>query len=125
MTKALNFDYHSLSDLRVTNNGFMYHNQGIDTIQLVAKYETVIKMIQRLGLEVKPMPKSNKVFQKIHYEIEEDSKKRLKKELFSPIVEKVDLPKVNPKDKALYISLVRNTPYLFEVATHHKKAKDT
>jgi len=125
VTTSLRFDYPSITDQLTVDNSFMYHNQGIDTIQLVAKYETVIKMVERMGLEVQAMPKSNKVFKKIDDEIKEDSKKRLKKESFSPIVEKVNLPKVNPKDKALFMSVVRNTPLLFDVATHHKKAKDT
>ena len=125
MNKRMNIESPLITDILFDKSTVTHHNQGIDTIQLVAKYSTFISMVERMGLKVQTMPKSNKVFKKIDDEIKLDSKKRLKKESFSPVVERINLPKVNPKDKALFISVVRNTPMLFDVATQRKKAKDT
>ena len=78
-----------------------------------------------MGLVVEDMPKGNKIFKSIEYELKSDNHKRLNQEAFKPLVKCVKLPKVNPKDKSFYIGIVRNTPSLFKVADYHKKAKDT
>jgi hypothetical protein len=101
------------------------NSQGIDTIQLIANYETFKKMAVKLGLTIEEMPKSNKLYEKIDDEVKADSKRRLEVDKFTPIIEVIRLPKVEPKDKSLYISIVRNSPTLFNIATHHKKAKDS
>lgn len=127
MTKSLNTSYPSIADMLIPMVAPIHNKQGLDTIELVAKYETFRSMVERLGLRIKPMPKNNPIHEKIANELQEDTTKRLKTEDFKPIVERIDLPKVKGKghDKAMYISIVRNTPYLFGVATHHKKAKDS
>jgi len=38
------------------------HSQGIDTIELIAKYEVFKKMADTLGLTIKPMAKSEKPY---------------------------------------------------------------
>jgi len=101
------------------------NSQGIDTIQLVAKYEVFKKMAENMDLMLHPMVKSHKLYKKLIDEVEADNKARRKKSSFKPIVELIKLPKVNPKDKYLQIVVIRNTPLLFDIATHHKKAKDT
>ena len=113
------------AELESSDNGIMYRNQGIDTIELIAKYETVIKMLERLELQLKSVESSDKLYKKVNYEIEEDKKKRLKVEQFSPIVERIDLPKVNPKDRPMFIKITRNSPLLFDIATKRKRAKDS
>jgi len=126
MTKSLTTNYPFIADiLKDTHAYTVPNNQGIDTIELMATHSTVIKLVERMGLEVEAMPKGNKIFKAIEYELKEDNKKRLNKEAFEPIVERVKLPKVNPKDKSLYIGIIRNTPSLFKVADYHKKAKDS
>ena len=101
------------------------NSQGIDTIQLIANYETFKKMAVKLGLTIEEMPKSNKLYGKIADEVKADSKRRLEADKFTPIIEVIKLPKVEPKDKSLYISIIKNSPTLFDIATHHKKAKDS
>ena len=126
MTKSLKVNYPSIADiLRSSHNYIAPNNQGIDTIQQIVKYEVFKKMAERLGLTIEPMPHNKKLNKKIEHEIQSDSKRRLNIDEFSPIVERIKLPKVGAKDKDFYISIVRNTPTLFDVATHHKKAKDT
>jgi hypothetical protein len=101
------------------------NSQGIDTIELVAKYEVFKKMADNMGLTLHPMAKNHKQYEKLIDEVEEDTTPRRYKEGFKPMIEVIKLPKVSPKDKDLYISITRNTPLLFDVAKHHKKAKDS
>ena len=119
------FNYPSYgADIESSKGGFIFNQMGIDNIELIAKYETFKKMTENMGLEFEPMPESHKIHERIDYEMEKDSKTRLKSDEFMPIVEMVKLPKVG-KSKALYITVIRNIPILFDVATHHKKAKDS
>ena len=101
------------------------NSQGIDTIQLIVKYAVFKKMADKMGLTIQPMGKAHKLYKKLNDEVEADSKARRNKSSFKPIVERIQLPKVNPMDKYLQIVITRNTPLLFRVATHHKKSKDT
>ena len=125
MTKSLRIDYPSIVDVVPSNGRFVLGNQGIDSIQLIAKYEVLKKMAEKMGLTLEPMAKGHKLYETLNKELETDSKRRLKADDFKPMIEVIKLPKVNPKDKDLYISIVRNTPTLFDVAKHHKKAKDS
>jgi len=125
MTKSLKVNYPSIADILASNGRFVLNNQGIDSIQQIAKHETIKKMADKLGLIVNQVSKSHKLYEKIADEIEADTTKRLKSDNFSPIVEVIKLPKVNPKDKDLYISIIRNTPTLFDVATKRKTKKDS
>jgi hypothetical protein len=132
MTKSMRVDYpYNLINYPTTaheiesNNNFMFHQMGIDTIELVAKYETVIKLIEKMGFTVKEIEKNHKVYKKYLDEVEADSKKRLFSSEYPLSAETVELPKVNPKDKGFYITIVKNIPTLFDIATYHKKAKDS
>ncbi len=125
MTKSLKIDYPSIVDILALNGRFVLNNQGIDTIQQVARYEVFKKMADKLGLTIEPMAKSHRLYAKLANEVKADSKQRRNKEGFTPMIEIIRLPKVNPKDKDFYISIVRNIPTLFDVAKHHKKAKDS
>jgi len=100
------------------------HSQGIDTIELIARYEVFQKMADKLGLTVRPMAKSHKLYKKILDEVNADTKQRRGRDNFTPIIEVVNLPKVDSKDKYFQIVIVRNSLHLFNTATHHKKAKD-
>ena len=100
------------------------HSQGIDTIQTIPRYEVLKKMAEKMGLTIEPMPKSNKYWKTVNDEVKADVKTRLMVDKFTPIIEVIKLPKVNPKDKSLYISIVRNIPILFDVATKRKTSKD-
>ena len=112
-------------EIEINNNFMTYNQMGIDTIELIAKYETVIKLIEKIGLTVKEIDKNHKVYKKYLDEVKADSKKRLFSSEYPLSVEIVELPKVNPKDKGFYITIVKNIPTLFDIATHHKKAKDS
>jgi len=106
------------------------YSQGIDTIVLIAHYEAFKKMADKLGLTMQPMNPNHNLYTKILKEVKADTKQRRKKDNFTPNIEIVKLPKVEKgekkgKAKALYISVVRNTPTLFNVATHNKKPKDS
>jgi len=125
MTKSLKIDYPSIVDILALNGRFVLNNQGIDTIQQIARYEVFKKMADKLGLTIEPMAKSHRLYAKLADEVKADSKQRRNKEGFTPMIEIIRLPKVNPKDKDFYISIVRNIPTLFDVAKHHKKAKDS
>ena len=101
------------------------NSQGLDTIELIAKYEVFKKMAEKMGLKIQPMAKGHKLYAKLINEIDKEGKARRNKSRFMPIVEVINLPKVSPKDKYLQIVIIKNTPLLFDIATHHKKAKDT
>jgi len=125
MTKSLKVNYPSIVDILALNGRFVLNNKGIDSIQQIARYDVFKKMADRLGLTIEAMPNNKKLNKKIDDEIKADSKKRLTIDKFTPIVERIKLPKVKPKDKDFYISIIRNIPILFDVAKHHKKAKDS
>ena len=117
MTKSMKNDYPfnvinypSIVDDFSLNGRFVLNNQGLDSIQLIAKYETVKKMADKLGLTIEPMRENHKLYEKIADEVKADTTKRLKSDKFTPTIEVIALPKVDPKDKALYISIIRNTP---------------
>ena len=121
----MKIDYPSIADTLEHTHGYTVpHGQGIDTIQQIAKYETFKKMADRLGLTIEPMPQSHPLYKKIADEFKADTKRRLKVAKFMPIVEVIKLPKVDPKDKALYISIVRNTPTLWDIGDSRKTRKD-
>ena len=123
MTKMLKVNYPSVTDLSLESS-IMYQQQGIDTIQLIAKYETVVKMVERMGLNVTTPNKNTPLTEAIEkIEEQKETKKRLKSEAFKPCSEMVKLSK--GKSLSNYMIISRNTPILFEVAEHHKKAKDT
>ena len=99
---------------------------GIDTIRLTPIYKTVMKLVNKLGLEVTKATKNSPVSRTINTiltESKRDFKKRYKEDKFNPVVEVVKLTK--GKSISNYMIVIRNTPLLFDVATHHKKAKDT
>jgi len=134
MTKSLRNDYPynvinypSLgADIDITNNQLMVHQIGIDTIRLTPIYSTLIKVIEKMGLEaVKASTNSpvSRTITKLLKEAKQDTTKRYNVEKFSPIVEVVKLTK--GKSVSNYMIIIRNTPLLFDLATHHKKAKDT
>ena len=120
------------ADIDISKGGFIFNQIGIDNIELIAKYDVFKKMAEKMGLTIEPMPKQKteetdpkkNILKRIDYEMKQDKTTRLKSDKFMPIVEVIQLPKVG-KSKALYITIIRNIPTLFDVATHHKKAKDT
>ncbi len=140
MTKSMNNNYpynvinypSNVADIESSKGGFIFNQLGIDNIELIAKYEVFKKMADKLGLTIEPMPtpkteetdpKKN-ILKRIAYEMKQDKQTRLLTDKFQPIVEVLKLPKVG-KSKAMYITVIRNIPTLFDVATHHKKAKDS
>ena len=123
MTKIMKVSYPSIADMAFTQSTITHKQLGIDTIELIARYEVFKKMADTLGLTIEPMPKRYKLHEKIKKEVAKDTKSRRLVDEFTPIVEMIRLPKVGSKDKSLYISIVRNVPTLFDVAKHHKKAK--
>jgi hypothetical protein len=133
MTKSLINDYpynvinypSNACKIDISEDSISYNQMGIDSVVQVANYQTVKKVVTELGLTLEPMEQSHNVYQKLLKSREADSKKRLLDSESPLIAEVIRLPKVNPKDKGFYITVIRNIPSLFDVATHHKKAKDS
>ncbi|CAA6805283.1 MAG: Unknown protein [uncultured Sulfurovum sp.] len=128
MTKIMKVDNPTVANILFNEENVTHRQMGIDTIELIANYETVVKLVEKQGFSLfRPKKaKSNKTFKRVEYALKEDSKRRYKASSFSPIVEMVKLPKVQGRgQKPLLMSIVRNIPVLFDVATHHKQAKDT
>jgi hypothetical protein len=133
MTKSLINDYpynvinypSNACKIDISEDSISYNQMGIDSVVQVANYQTVKKVVAGLGLTLEPMEQNHNVYQKLLKSREADSKKRLLDSESPLIVEVIRLPKVNPKDKGFYITVIRNIPSLFDVATHHKKAKDS
>jgi len=102
------------------------NSQGIDTIRLIGNYATTLKIVERLGLTVtSPNPNSpvSNIVNSLLKASQKDSKTRYKTKEFKPVTEVVKLTK--GKSVSNYMIIIRNTPLLFDVATHHKKAKNT
>ncbi|MBU1666929.1 hypothetical protein KKC13_00800 [bacterium] len=128
MTKIMKIDNPSIADILFTEENITHNKIGIDTVELIANYETVVKLVHKEGFSLfRPKKsKTNKTFKRVEYALKEDNKTRYKADSFSPIVEMVKLPKVKGRgQKPLLMSIIRNIPVLFDVATHHKLAKDT
>ena len=126
MTKIMKIVNPSIADILFTQNSIVHNQLGIDTIRLTPNYKTFIKTIEKMGLEaVKPSKGSpvSRTIEAIEKDIEKDTKRRYKSEKFTPVIEVVKLTK--GKTVSNYMIIVRNTPLLFDLATHHKKAKDT
>ncbi|CAA6805351.1 MAG: Unknown protein [uncultured Sulfurovum sp.] len=102
----------------------MFNQIGVDTVQLIANYTTVIKMVERMGLSV-TVPSKNSPVSRTITDIEniKDHHQRYKHDEFKAVTEVVKLTK--GKSVSNYIIITKNIPLLFDHATHHKKAKDS
>ena len=102
----------------------MFNQIGIDTIQLIANYKTVIKLVERMGLTI-TTPSKNSPVSRVITDIEniKDPNQRYKAENFKPLTQIVKLSK--GQSISNYMIITQNIPILFNHATHHKKAKDT
>jgi hypothetical protein len=126
MTKIMTVNSPSIADILFNTENITHNQIGIDTIRLTPIYETVMKLVNRLGLKATKPTKNSPVSEtiaKILKASQRDFKKRYKADKFSPVVEIVKLTK--GKSVSNYMIVIRNTPLLFDLATHHKKAKDT
>ena len=126
MTKIMNVVSPSIADIVFNDENIIHHQMGIDTIRLTPVYTTLIKSIEKMSLKAVQAKKGspmNETIKKTLKDAKRDSKKRYKIEKFSPVVEVVKLTK--GKSISNYMIIIRNTPLLFDLATHHKKAKDT
>ncbi len=124
MTKMLSYPNLSIEDIIINPQTITHNNQGIDTIQLIAKYTTVKSMVERMGLTIVAPSKNTPITKEIEkLENIKDTKKRLKQDSFRPITQIVKLSK--GKSLSNYMIITQNIPLLFDYATHHKKAKDT
>ena len=102
----------------------MFNQIGIDTIQLIANYKTVVKLVERMGLSVTTPSKNSSVSRTItDIENIKDPNHRYKAESFKPFTQIVKLSK--GQSVSNYMIITKNIPLLFDHATHHKKAKDT
>jgi len=98
-------------------NGFILHNdKKVHTIQLIANYKTVVKLVERMGLKSLRASKSSPV-----EGTSKDTATRYKIEDFKAISEVVKLTK--GKSLSDNMMITRNIPLLFDYATEHKKAK--
>ncbi len=106
------------------NSGLMINQIGIDTVHLVARYQTVVKMIDKQGLKVHKAKKNTpyaRVIDKALRDVNSDDKRRYKKDEFKPLVEVVQIGK--GKVLSNYMMIVRYTPILMDYAREQKKAK--
>ncbi|MBU1669328.1 hypothetical protein KKC13_13035 [bacterium] len=102
----------------------MFNQIGIDTIQLIANYKTVVKLVERMGLSVTTPSKNSPVSRTItDIENIKDPNQRYKCDDFQVVTEIVKLTK--GKSVSNYMMITKNLPLLFDHATHHKKAKDS
>ena len=106
-------------------SNIVYNNLGCDTIRLIGNYETVVKMVERMGLTIVTPPKNSPVSQEVIDRIEKskDNTPRYKKNSFKPFTQIVKLSKGTSLSNYMIITI--NVPLLFDHAEHHKKAKDT
>ena len=105
-------------------NNLMFNQIGIDTIQLIANYKTVVKLVERMGLSVTTPSKNSPVSRTItNIENIKDPNQRYKAHSFKPLTQIVKLSK--GQSISNYMIITQNIPILFDHATHHKKAKDT
>jgi len=101
----------------------MFNQIGIDTIQLIANYKTVVKLVERMGLNISVATKNSPTSRTItDIENIEDSKQRYKADNFKALTQVVKLSK--GQSISNYMIITKNIPLLFDYATHHKKAKD-
>ena len=101
-----------------------YNQIGIDTVQLIANYQTVVKLVERMGLSVTTPSKNSPVSRTItDIENIKDKNQRYKSNSFKPLTKIVKLSK--GQSVSNYMMITKNIPLLFDHATHHKKAKDS
>jgi len=102
----------------------MFTQIGIDTVQLIANYKTVVKLVERMGLGVTTPSKNSPVSRTVtHIENIKEKNQRYKTDDFKAITQIVKLSK--GQSVSNYMIITKNIPLLFDHATHHKKAKDT
>ena len=126
MTKSMMIDYPSIADILFNQTNIIHHNQGIDTTRQVAYYGTLKSMIEKIDLKATNVKRGSPVsgtVKRILKQVEEDDKIRYKADEFKPMVEVVKLAK--GREVSNYMIIIRNTPELFDIASYHKKAKDT
>lgn len=114
------------SNITYSKNNILYNSQGIDTIRLIAKHEVILRLLERMGLEVHTAKKNTPLSQKLKDILSLQSKDkttRYNSDEHKPTLQYTKLA----KGKALnnYMTIARNTPLLFDYAKHHKKAKNT
>jgi len=99
----------ALTDLTIQDNGIFHNDTKLNTIQLIANYQTVIKMVERMGLNVNKIFKHDPVIP-----LTKDMATRYKVVSFKIKHEEV---------KPINMLMTRNIPLLFDYATKQKKAK--
>ena len=105
-----------ITDL-IIKDGFIYHHdRKVKTIQLIANYKTVVKLVERMGLSVTTASKNSPL-----NATTKDKAIRYKVDEFKTVIETVELTK--GKSLSSNIMITRNIPLLFDYATEHKKAK--
>ena len=121
ISKSYIFDsFTPFEDLESRDNSVFYKNNKVKTIQLIAKYKSFNKLINRMGLSVSSAPHIE-LLSKIIYELEtvKDDKIRLKKDKFKPKSEIIEF------DNFTSIIVTQNIPLLFDYSIKAKNAKNT
>ena len=112
------------SNITYSKDNILYNNQGIDTIRIIAKYDVMLKTVERMNLYILKAKKNTPLSQKLKaIESIQYKNDTIRYKSDKPTLEYVKLA----KGKALsnYMTIERNTPLLFDYAKHHKKAKNT
>ena len=105
-----------ITDL-IIQDGFILHDDTkVQTIQLIANYSTVMKMLERMGLKSARPSKHSPVGATT-----KDIAIRYKVDEFKAKSEVVKL--TEGKSVSSNMMITRNIPLLFDYATEHKKAK--
>jgi hypothetical protein len=118
--KAYNLDtFTSFEDLEIKENGFFYKSTKVKTIQLIANYQTFMKVIQKIELNISSSIE-NEICYKLISEIEssKDDKFRLERDKFKP------KSKIIEFNNLTSIIITQNIPLLFDMAMKHKKSKE-
>jgi len=99
----------SLTDLIIQDELIVYNDTKVQVIQLIAKYNTVIKMVERMGLKSTIVSNNSYIVERT-----KDIATRYKMDNFK---------KINEVVKPINMLITRNIPLLFDYATEQKKAK--
>jgi len=113
-------DFPLFKDLIFRDNQIFHKEKKVNTIQLITKYNTIISMIERMGLNISKTSKNNLVTKTItDIESVKDNKKRLKKDDFKAVSKIIDF------SNSTSMVVTQNLPLLFDYAIEHKKSKNT
>jgi hypothetical protein len=112
--------------IRFSASSIIYNNQGIDTLELMPRHTSIIKLIELLGLKEVERTKNtplHREIKRIQENAMKDSTTRYKKDQLKPIIQAFKLDK--GRSLSSYVMVVTHTPDTLHYDSHHKKPKGT